>query len=231
MSKQYSEQFVKESKERFYQANTFNDFLSLWEEFYENKICIPGYFSLFVQDNPDTTSEIGRKFGKITRRGFIPFDSQFNKPNLQKAYVAMFGHKDIVHGLCEHINKYPGFVAFSQKLEDCNTNNLYVTYNGNNNMPLNLTELEKLKYTIYDSSNIIIDEKSKKKGMLAGSPYTGLGDSGLYNFFDIYHWLNPYLQEIFNPDDFLSITIVDTISTEKKDRILDFIIDFHHYSL
>ena len=50
-------------KNLFYQCNNFEDFLDLWGQFYENKVCIPSYYGSFVggSDNKQATFELGKK--------------------------------------------------------------------------------------------------------------------------------------------------------------------------
>lgn len=194
------------SREIFLQARTYSEFLNLWSKFYSNEICIPAYFANFIgaEDNKHATRKIGRKFQEITNFGTIPVNFQTNSlKDGQKAYVILLATEQVTEVITEYVNRYPGFIAFYQDTsgESC-VNGLYVTYD---------PDKEQAKKTL-------------KTGIFFGNPFTHLGTKSNDSDF-IREWLNPILSNIIANENFKEITVIDTIPSEKSDRILDLLLN------
>src|SRR5437868_10410390 len=85
-------------QKQFYACNTIFDFLQLWSDFYENKVCLPTYYGTFVSDkgdNPHANFALGKKFKAITLMVVIPMDSQVTIPLKQKGYIHALVPTDI----------------------------------------------------------------------------------------------------------------------------------------
>lgn len=194
------------SKNIFMQLKTPEEFFDTWGKFYENKICIPGYISNFIgsSDNPQATFDMGKKFKEITSYKIIPYDFQTNSlESGQKAYINMFVPYNLSRYLPRYINRYPGYVAYSQPI---------LGYSG----PLDLI-------VTYDASSEEA-KMNKKTGILFGEVSTGLGEDGKETFEYIQEWLNDSVKSVFNEDDYMNVTVIDTIPSEKSDRILDLVL-------
>ena len=122
---------MKVSKKIFQSAKTVVDFMDTWSKFYENKICIPTYYSKFIEaeDNPEATKELGLKFKEITRRGVLAIDSQVGIPGNQKQYIIGFMSPGLADIVVTEMNRYSSIVAFYSPIKDIvTTEGLYVTY-------------------------------------------------------------------------------------------------------
>lgn len=196
----------EKSKDIFSQAKTYSQFLDVWSRFYINEICIPFYFDNFIggEDNKYTTMKMGEKFREITKHGLIPVNFQVNSlKDGQKAYIILFATEAVCNIITEYINRYPGFVAFYQNSKEGNDiNGLFVTYDPNK---------EQAK-------------KTMKTGVFFGNPFSVVGvSSGQLDF--IREWLPEPLLNVISNENFREITIIDTIPTEKSDRILNLLLN------
>lgn len=199
-------EYQDKSKELFLRAKTYSDFLKLWSKFYINEICIPTYFSNFIggEDNPEASKEIGDKFREIVSYGVIPTDFQTNNiKKCQKGYVVLFATEPVADAITAYINRYPGFVSFYQNVEGDNCiENLFVTY---------------------DPSKDDI-KKTLKTGVFFGDPFTHLGYKPEdINF--IQEWLSEPLKPIISAENFKHVNIIDTLPSEKSDRILTLLLN------
>jgi len=194
------------SKEIFSQAKTYSQFLDLWSKFYINEICIPTYFASFIGDNDNkyATIEMGKKFQTITKYGLIPVNFQTNSlKSGQKAYVNLYATETVSSIITEYINRYPGFVAFYQDVngESC-VNGLFVTYD---------PDKEQRK-------------KTMKTGVFFGDPFSHMGTKS-EDIDTIREWLTLPLLNVITNENFKEVIIIDTIPTEKSDRILDLLLN------
>lgn len=196
----------KLSKKKFHKAKSLEQFLELWSKFYNNEICIPTYYNTFVGagDNPDATFEVGKKFQDIVKHGIIPTNYQPNSlKDLQKGYINMFVPNELVDYLSTYINRYPGYVAFWNDIaDDFVINGLVVTYDPD--------EKER--------------EVSQKVGVFMGDPFSMMGYAGGDDYDFIEEWINNNVKEDFNKDTYKYFTVVDTIPTEKPNRIIDIVL-------
>ena len=110
---QYSEEFAKNSYERFYKAETLEEFLNLYKLFYTNQIVTPNYLSLFVNfdgDCPEASPYLGSLFSQITNYGIICDDSQVNISGSQKGCISFIAPVDAMEKIHSEINKYNNIV-------------------------------------------------------------------------------------------------------------------------
>lgn len=199
----------EKSEKIFQKAKTFQEFLKLWQMFYLNRICIPTYVDNFVgaEDNPQADESMARKFVDIVEYGVVPYDFQINSlADGQKAYVLAYVPKETGWLITSYINRYPGYVAFSQSISnDINSNveNLFATYDPDEDQK----------------------DMSQRTGVLFGQPFTQLGLGAKEDMEQIREWLSRPLKKIFNSDYFERIVVLDTNPLEKSDRILNIILN------
>lgn len=166
-----TENEMKTSRKIFETAKTVVDFMDLWSKFYENKICIPTYYSKFIEagDNPEASKELGLKFKEITRRGVLSVDSQVGIPGNQKQYIVGYISPNLAEVIIPELNRYSGIVAFSSPIVDIQTTKgLFVTYD------------------VDDKETI---EGAKNKKML-GEPFTILSGPDLDSWETIRTWMS-----------------------------------------
>jgi hypothetical protein len=201
-----SQEDHNKSQELFSQAKTYSQFLDLWMRFYINEICIPTYFANFIgaEDNKYATRKMGEKFQEITKFGLIPINFQTNSlKSCQKAYVNLYTTEIVSDIITQYINRYPGFIAFYQDIRGDNCiNNLYVTYD---------PDKDEKKRTV-------------KTGVFFGNPFTSLGRKSEDIDF-IQEWLNPDLSDVISNENLKEVIIIDTIATQKSDRVLDLLLN------
>ncbi len=118
---QYSEEFAKKSYERFYKAETLEEFLNLYKLFYKNQIVLPNYCGLFVNfdgDCPEASPYLGSLFSQITDYGIICDDSQVNISGSQKGYVSFIAPVDKMKKIHSEINRYNNIVMSYNSLHN-----------------------------------------------------------------------------------------------------------------
>lgn len=125
------------SQQKFFECNTFEEFLLTWSKFYLNEVCIPTYYDVFTEaeDNPQANAELAQLFVDITLMDCIVTNSQVSIRNRQKAYVECFVPNDISQLLYVELNRYEGISAILNNSlgddddDDDGLNLPYVTYN------------------------------------------------------------------------------------------------------
>jgi hypothetical protein len=126
------EEIVEQINNKFYKANLLDEFLHLYSLFYENRVILPYYFSLFYgqnkTDNPQNTYELGQKFKQLTLKGVIATSSQVSIPYKQKAYINMFVSETLAEKLTLKLNCYNHIIAFYSQMNNDGVEGLYVTY-------------------------------------------------------------------------------------------------------
>jgi len=183
-------------KQQFYACHTVNDFLQLWSTFYENKVCLPSYYSTFVNDNgdnPQATLELGKKFKAITLMGVIPMDSQVTIPFKQKGYIHALAPTNIVRFIATDLNRYNNIIAFNYNLtESCvGARNLFVTYNDD---------------------------------FITGEPYTHVGTMDNYVYY-INAWINSTLKGKINVNTYQQLVIVNPSFDSSQEYIVDVLLN------
>lgn len=161
---------MEESKEIFMKAKTVVEFMEIWSRFYENKICIPTYYSKFIggPDNPQANIQLGHKLKEIAIRGFLAIDSQVGIPNEQKGYLIGFLPNTMVEMVVDNLNRYSGIISFYSNIKNFNgevCENLYVTY---------------------DPTEAISSDANK----MPGTPYTQIGRPDSDSFETIREWMS-----------------------------------------
>lgn len=180
------------SRKKFMNAKTLNEFLRLWSLFYENKIYTPDQLALFIgsRDNSQASIEMGRKFQRITAHGVICTDSQVTIPRRQKGYLEAYVPKSRCHELVELLNRYDGIVALSQHLRmwdnQYKLGPIVVTCNPSEGPSPTLST---------SSSHRMMDGKATTR---------------IYGTTDIEHpfmqeWLSPELQAILTSDNYMGV--------------------------
>ena len=142
----------RDDKRKFKKCSTMEEFLSLWSLFYENKICIPGYYGSFIgaTDNPEATFDLGKKFQFITKKGILVHSSQVTIPQKQKGYISAYVPNTIIRKLTKDLNMFNNIVAFNYALNEYEdqegARDLFVTIKDG----VNTTHVSELnKTTIY----------------------------------------------------------------------------------
>ena len=164
---------MEKSRREFLKAKTVVEFMELWSRFYENGICIPTYYSTFLEGgdkNVFATKELGLKLKEIARRGFLAIDSQITIPGEQKGYIIGYVPEKMAILLAEELNRYSGIVAFYNDIKDFSESvsaGLYVTYDR--------------------EEGEIIDVKSRK---MPGNPFTAVGNTDSQSFDMIREWMS-----------------------------------------
>jgi len=188
------------SKKIFRSAQTVVDFMDTWSKFYENKICIPTYYSKFIEaeDNPEATKELGLKFKEIARRGVLAIDSQVGIPGNQKQYIVGFISPRLADIVIPEMNRYSSIVAFYSPIKDIDTTEgLYVTYD--------------------------VDETERKKGAenkkMLGDPYTVLRGSDVDSWKSIRDWMSKPVKK--KTKDYVYFTITSPCFGMHSEYIFD----------
>ena len=165
----------------------FRQFLHLWELFYSNEICIPGYYGSFVDedgDNPEATFELGNKFKEINRHRVICFDSQVGIVGNQKGYVTAYVPKIMAEPLSQELNRYSGIVAFYSEKQD------------------NDSIINEGLYVTYDNSE---EEKDRRT---LGKPFTQVGRIDFSSMEFIQEWLSKSMRKVISEWNYYQLTIV-----------------------
>jgi hypothetical protein len=176
-----------ESKKRFQELETTQDFFALWTEFYDNKIYIPSYGAKFIEedhDNPQADTVLANKLKKLTLNGVIPVDSQVMIPFRQKAYISLYCPKNMIKIYCAELNRFEDIVAFWGENDDTQRlNSLYVTYDA-----------------LSDSE----ENENKSKG----NPFSQLSLTDPFVLTTISKWLSNTLKEKINYSTFAYLNIM-----------------------
>ncbi len=181
--------------EKFKQVETLEQFLDLWSEFYLNKICIPSYYATFVgsPDNPRATFELGKKLIDITKIGVIPYDSQLTISGYQKGYIMAYIPEIIAESLSEELNRHDNIIAFTTDLHYNGVDNLFVTYN--------------------------INDENKLKGVTKISADV---DTLEYYHCSIHSWISDgKLKQILNHHNYVSLTLVNPSFSSHTEYVYD----------
>lgn len=197
------------SENKFKQAQTFEQFLTLWISFYLNQICIPTYPDTFTgsEDNDYYTFEMGHKFIEMIRYGLIPIDYEITDNNLrskyrdqylelginpnivddvQWGYVIAFVPKNILMKLSNSLNTYDNIISIYIELDT-----------GNNN----------LQQVSNNEINFAIDQEMAIEDMNR-----------------IREWLNESVKSIFNVQNYGFIGVWNTLATSPSEYVFNMII-------
>ena len=143
--------------------------MELWSRFYENGICIPTYYSTFLEGddkNEFATKELGLKLKEIARRGFLAIDSQITIPGEQKGYIIGYVPEKMAILLEAELNRYSGIVAFYNDIKNFSEDvsaGLYVTYDS---------------------------DKVAEGRRMSGNPFTAVGNTDSDSFEMIREWMS-----------------------------------------
>lgn len=199
-------------KQLFYNVNTFKDFLDLYAQFYENKICIPTYFGIFYDnfgDNPQATKTLGKKFQFITYKGVIVIDSQVTIPFKQKSYIIAYVPNDMAEPITQELNRYNNIVSFYYDFlpRQNGAEGLYVTYDD------------------YDINQPLIHQLH----FPTGKAFTQVGRLDSSPSYSFGSWLNSHMKKIINEKNFKQLTIIDADFNSSPERIVDILVDVLDY--
>ena len=188
------------SKKIFLSAKTVAGFMDIWSKFYENKVCIPFYYSKFIgaEDNPEATKELGLKFKEISRRGVLADNSQVGIPGHQKQYITGFMSPRLADVVIPEINRYSGIVAFYGPIVELDTTKgLFVTYD------------------VYPEEQ---KQGAEKKKML-GDPYSVLSGPDVSNWNSIRGWMSKPVKK--KTKDYVYFTITSPCFDVPSEYIFD----------
>lgn len=194
------------SKQIFLKANTVMEFMNVWSKFYENKICIPTYFSKFVgaEDNPEATAGLGRKLKEIAQRGILAIDSQVGVPGNQKQYITGFLPTKLAEIIIPEINRYSSIVGFYGPIIDTETTSgLYVTY---------------------DALPEDIEKGAAKKKML-GDPFSSIRGADVDSFETIREWMSPSVRAKINKKRYSHFLIMSPCFGADPEYIFDALLE------
>jgi hypothetical protein len=196
---------MKKSKLEFGKAETVVEFMELWSRFYENRICIPTYYSTFIDGsdkNEFATKELGMKLKEIARRGFLAIDSQITIPGEQKGYIVGYVSEKMADLLVKKLNRYSGIVAFYSDIKDFQEDvgvGLYVTY---------------------DQDEEEIKEAVIQKRMF-GEPFTHVGNPDPDSFQMIREWMSKPVRNKMRADRYKYLIIVSPCHDSPPHLVFD----------
>ena len=190
------------SKKIFQSAKTVVDFMNIWSKFYENKICIPTYYSKFVgAEDSDASVELGLKLKEIAQRGVLGIDSQVGEPGQQKQYIIGFMPTKMANMVIEELNRYSGIVAFYSDIkEEVTTNGLFVTYDP-------------------ESDEDIIKGSEEKK--MLGDPFSIISGPDEDSFESIRKWMSDKVKKKINKKTYSHFAIIAPCFTAPPEYIFD----------
>lgn len=201
-----NEKAMESSKREFLKAETVVEFMELWSRFYENGICIPTYFSTFLEGsdrNEFATKELGLKLKEIAKRGFLATDSQITIPGEQKGYITGYVPEKMAHILAVELNRYSGIVAFYNDIKDFKEDvsaGLYVTYDPGEDGILN-----------------------RKK--MIGNPFTSIGNTDLHSFNLIREWTSKTVRKKITEDRYRYFVIVSPCLDSPAHLVFDTLLE------
>jgi len=197
-----------ETTEKFDKITSIKEWLETYSLFYENKLILPYYYAPFQSNNDGTLSDpaIAEKFITLTKRGFIPVNSQRAEPYKQREYIIACVPTGYASRLCNKLNKYNGVVAFYQDFIDEDTiHGFFITYG---------------QYNLYDS-----DEGKEKEGLMRGNGFTRIVGSFNDNISQLGLLMKNEMIKKINDETFKTINIVSALNDAPRTRILDILIE------
>ena len=196
----------KISEKIFSKAKTVIEFMEIWSQFYENKICIPTYLDKFVgaDDNPEASYELGKKLKEISQRGVLAVNSQVGIPGNQKQYIIGFMPTKMAEIVIRNINRYSGIVAFYGDIEEKDTTKgLYVTY---------------------DAFQDLIKTGAEEKEMY-GDPYTHIMGADVDSFEQIREWMSKDVKKKINKKRYSHFVIIGPSFDDPPEYIFDKLVE------